>query len=124
MGFDFASDGRSEGDRAGINDKGLVTYDRLHKKDAFYWYKANWSLEPMAHITSKRLKNRTTAEVELKVYSNLKSLAASVNGKEISMQTSANRIFKWNISLSAGENVILVKNEDNKIFDSVVWEFQ
>ena len=33
--FDFGSDGRDEGDRPGINDKGLVTYDRKVRKDAF-----------------------------------------------------------------------------------------
>lgn len=30
--FDFASDGRDEGDQPGINDKGLVTYDRGSKR--------------------------------------------------------------------------------------------
>ena len=35
--FDFASDGRNEGDTPGRNDKGLVTYDRRTKKDAFFW---------------------------------------------------------------------------------------
>jgi hypothetical protein len=43
--FDFAVDGRNEGETAGRNDKGLVSYDRRTKKDAFYWYKANWSSE-------------------------------------------------------------------------------
>ena len=52
--FDFASDGRSEGDKGGINDKGMVTYDRLIKKDAFYFYKANWTNTPFAYITSRR----------------------------------------------------------------------
>jgi beta-galactosidase len=33
--FDFASDGRNEGDTPGRNDKGLVTYNRLTRKDAF-----------------------------------------------------------------------------------------
>jgi len=34
--FDFAIDSRNEGDQPGRNDKGLVTYDRKTKKDAFY----------------------------------------------------------------------------------------
>ncbi len=41
--FDFASDLRNEGGTPGINDKGMVTYDRTIKKDAFYYYKAQWS---------------------------------------------------------------------------------
>jgi beta-galactosidase len=52
--FDFASDGRNEGDHAGRNDKGLVTYDRKTKKDAFFFYKANWSREPVVHVTSSK----------------------------------------------------------------------
>jgi len=32
---DFGSAGRTEGDRDGINDKGLLTYDRKIRKDAF-----------------------------------------------------------------------------------------
>ena len=45
--FDFGAAHRTEGDRPGINDKGLVTHDRKVKKDAFYFYKANWNPEPM-----------------------------------------------------------------------------
>ena len=52
VGFDLASDGRDEGDRPGVNDKGLVTYDRSVRKDAWYWYQANWSERPIATITS------------------------------------------------------------------------
>src|SRR3546814_12743422 len=37
VAFDLASDGRSEGDRNGINDKGIVTYDRAVRKDAYYY---------------------------------------------------------------------------------------
>lgn len=38
--FDFAADGRDEGGKHGVNQKGLVTMDRKVKKDAFYLYKA------------------------------------------------------------------------------------
>ena len=36
---------RNEGGQERLNDKGLVTYDRQIKKDAFYFYKANWNKE-------------------------------------------------------------------------------
>ena len=39
--FDFGAAHRTEGDRPGINDKGLVTHDRKIKKDAYYFYRAN-----------------------------------------------------------------------------------
>ena len=45
--------------RPGINDKGLVTYDRKTKKDAFFWYKANWATTPFVYITSRRWTPRT-----------------------------------------------------------------
>lgn len=34
--FDFGAAHRTEGDRLGVNDKGLVTRDRKIRKDAFY----------------------------------------------------------------------------------------
>ena len=52
--FDFAVDSRNEGDTPGRNDKGLVTYDRKTRKDAFFWYKANWTTAPFVYITSRR----------------------------------------------------------------------
>lgn len=36
--FDFAADGRDEGGAHGLNQKGLVSFDRKTKKDAFYLY--------------------------------------------------------------------------------------
>ncbi len=68
--FDFASANRKEGAKAGINDKGLVTYDRKTKKDAFFFYKANWNEEPMIYLTSKRYENRPAGKVEIKAYTN------------------------------------------------------
>ena len=36
--FDFGSSSRFEGESPGINDKGLVTYDRKTPKDAYFFY--------------------------------------------------------------------------------------
>jgi beta-galactosidase len=47
-----------------------VSYDRKTKKDAFYFYKANWSDEPTLYITSRRFTERTNAVTDVKVYSN------------------------------------------------------
>lgn len=68
--FDFGADQRTEGEHEGRNDKGLVSYDRKTRKDAFYFYKANWSKEPMVHITSKRFSERKPGLMPVKVYSN------------------------------------------------------
>ena len=40
----------AEGDAVDLNDKGLVTYDRQVRKDAFYWYKANWTTNPRVRL--------------------------------------------------------------------------
>ncbi len=68
--FDFAADGRDEGGKNGLNQKGLVTIDRKVRKDAFYLYKAYWSNEPFVHICGRRYVNRAEELTEIKVYSN------------------------------------------------------
>src|SRR3546814_2704251 len=83
VAFDLASDGRSEGDRNGINDKGLVTYDRAVRKDAYYWYQANWSDRPMLHLTERRHDYRTQARVTVRVYSNQPAVRLTVNGRAL-----------------------------------------
>lgn len=77
--FDFASDGRQEGDTRGQNDKGLVTRKRV-RKDAFYFYKSVWNPEPMVHITEKRFSPRPAFVPEVKVYSNAERVELWVNG--------------------------------------------
>jgi len=103
--FDFASDGRSEGDQFGRNDKGLVTYDRKIRKDAFYWYKANWSDEPFVWITSRRFFERHKPLTEVRVYSTAPDVGLTVNGASLGMRHSAEHLFVWpDIRLAPGEN--------------------
>ena len=61
---DFGAAHRTEGDRPGINDKGLVTHDRKIKKDAYYFYRANWNPEPMIYIAGRRNVNRVKPLVD------------------------------------------------------------
>ncbi len=79
--FDFAADGRDEGGKHGVNQKGLVTMDRKTKKDAFYLYKAHWSKEPFVHLCGRRYLDRAEDETEIKVYSNLPEITLTVDGK-------------------------------------------
>ncbi len=108
--FDFASDFRDEGDTPGRNDKGLVTYDRKTRKDAFYFYKASWSDEPVLYIAQRRMTERSEATTEVKVYSNAPSAELFVNGKSAGVQSTAeNHIFRWpGVTLSPGANSIRV----------------
>ncbi|MDB6126683.1 MAG: hypothetical protein JWM35_579 [Verrucomicrobia bacterium] len=79
--FDFAADNRNEGDTPGRNDKGLVTYDRKTRKDAYFFYQANWTTKPMVYLAGRRLDRRRINPVaEVKIYSNCAEVELFVNG--------------------------------------------
>lgn len=124
---DFSSSVKNEGDRFGINDKGLVTYDRKVRKDAFYFYKANWNPEPMLHITSKRDSLKSSVS-DIKVYTNLKEAVLYVNSNKISKKSRDElcRIHWSDIPLEKGENYIVVEGKTNgkKYVDSCKWYVQ
>lgn len=108
--FDFGANIRDEGGVKGRNNKGLVTYDRKIKKDAFYMYKANWSDEKFVHITSKRFVDRVDETIGVKVYSNCSSVTLYVNGVQHSTVASEDCVFQFdNISLRDGLNEITVR---------------
>ena len=106
--FDFGSAGRFEGENPGINDKGLVTYDRKTPKDAYFFYRANWSPKPTVYITSRRFAERTEKTVPVKVYSNASSVKLSVNGKAVgSAKPDELRRAVWpEVALKPGVNTI------------------
>jgi beta-galactosidase len=125
--FDFASDGRSEGDRMGINDKGLVTYDRKIRKDAFYWYKANWNPQPMVHITSKRFNPRPAGATDIRVYSNCDSVSLRVGAVNYGMKTSADRLSVWpEVLLQSGTNKVRVEGwrGGRKLVEECRWQVE
>ena len=106
-GFDFGADGRSEGDRDGINDKGMVLRDRTIKKDSFYWYKANWSSEPVVYISSRRFTPRTLNPTYVKVYSNCDEVELFINDLSKGVLTSSDHIYQWDsVTLIGGANEI------------------
>lgn len=102
--FDFAADGRDEGGKHGENQKGLVTFDRKVKKDAFYLYKAAWSSEPFVHLCGKRYSSREHAETTIKVYSNQPQVTLIVDEEEC-RTCSGSKVFQFKIAIS-GEHVI------------------
>ena len=123
--FDFGSSIRTEGDRPGINDKGLVTIDRKTRKDAFYFYKANWNDEPMIHIAEKRNANRTLQNTTVQVFSNVIELELFVNGVSMGKQKPNEvAVAEWgSIALTPGKNNIKVVSTDRKkpLSDECVW---
>jgi len=126
---DFASDGRNEGDHPGRNDKGLVTYDRAAKKDAFYFYKANWSGDPVLHIASSRFSRRTDPVAEVKVYSNASEVSLEVNGvaQGVRRDPAGDRVFRWpGVRLSPGANRVSASAHFGAAAatDSCVWTLE
>jgi beta-galactosidase len=126
--FDFAVSARHEGGVEGLNDKGLVTRDRKIKKDAFYFYKANWSDEPVLYIASRRFTARTNAITDVKVYSNAKEPQLFINGvSQGGRDGGENAVFIWkNLTLSPGENKISARAQagGQALADECVWNLQ
>jgi beta-galactosidase len=122
--FDFASDLREEGDSIDLNNKGLVTADRKIKKDAFYYYQAQWSPEPMLHLTGKRFIERAYPVTEVKAYSNADRATLQVNGQVIGESACADRICRWpGVRLTAGDNrvVVTASKSGRALRDEATW---
>lgn len=107
--FDFTCPLWERGGTKGRNHKGIMTYDRKIKKDAFYWYKANWSDEPVLFITGRRFNQRKTEKSNFTVYCNFGEPSLEVNEKVIKERkyggTSVHFIWE-NVELKKGENII------------------
>ena len=123
--FDFAVSTRHEGGIPGRNDKGLVTYDRKTKKDAFYFYKANWSEELVLYIADRRFSERTNAVTDIKIYSNAGSVELVVNGRSLGYHRNVmNDVFIWKkVTLRPGENQVTARAERGaqKFNDDCTW---
>lgn len=103
--FDFAADGRDEGGAHGLNQKGLVTFDRKIKKDAFYLYKATWNKEePFVHICGRRYVDRTEQETEVRVYSNQHQVTLMVDGQKVD-ELEGETVFVFKLPISGRHTV-------------------
>ena len=103
--FDFAADGRDEGGAHGLNQKGLVTFDRKIKKDAFYLYKATWNKEePFVHICGRRYADRTEQETEVRVYSNQHQVTLMVDGQKVD-ELEGETVFVFKLPISGRHTV-------------------
>lgn len=126
--FDFATPGSSQGGVQSRNMKGLVTFDRKVKKDPFYWYKANWSKEPVVYITQRRVTHRGNEITPVTVYSNRGTPQLKVNGVTIDTPiegtTAVHYIFE-DVKLQKGENMVevVVKDKSESYSDRVIWNY-
>ncbi|BEG98979.1 beta-glucuronidase LacZ4 [Bacteroides sedimenti] len=124
--FDFGAAHRTEGDKPGRNDKGLVTFDRKVRKDAFYFYKANWNKEAKTlYLCNKRNTNRHRSLTDVMVFTNVSGVELFVNGKSMGKKSPDNyATICWkDIKLNPGENLIEVRSTDSKVklTDSCSW---
>jgi len=97
--FDFAADARDQGGEAGMNHKGLVTFDRKIKKDSFYLYKAYWTKTPFVHICSKRYVDRNETTTNVKVYSTCNKVTLYANGSKVA-ELIGDKVFNFQIPLN------------------------
>ena len=111
--FDFAADARDEGGVKGMNNKGLVTYDRKIKKDAFYIYKAYWSNEPMIHVAGGRFVDRAPEERNITVYTNCDKVSLMVDGVIVAEKEPKDHVIVFeNVALKDGQNKIAAISGD------------
>lgn len=108
--FDFGADGRNEGGKPGQNQKGLITFDRKIKKDAFYIYKAYLSKEPFVHLCGKRYQERTETVTEIKVYSNLPEVTLYVDGNKFETLC-GDKVFCFRVPIQGTHSVTAVSGE-------------
>ena len=124
--FDFANAARHDGYTPARNDKGLVTYDRQTRKDAFYYYKANWSKDPVLYITSRRYTERKDAKTEVKAYTNAPGpVTLTINNRPIgTAKPDAYHIVRWqNVTLAPGSNEVTItaQRDAHDLRDTCTW---
>lgn len=123
--FDFSSAVRQEGDATDINDKGLVSFDRKVRKDAFFYFKAQWSEQPVVHVTGRRYVQRAYPVTDVRVYSNVKGeLTLRVNGREHGRRRCEAGICVFpHVALAAGPNTVEAGAafDGRQLTDAVEW---
>ena len=111
--FDFGSAIRNEGGVKGRNNKGLVTFDRKTKKDAFYLYKAFWSDDKFVHLMGERYPLRKVGMQKFTVYSNCEKVTLKVGAKQKTVTAQGVFVFE-DMEIKAGDNKIVITAGDIK----------
>lgn len=123
--FDFATTVRREGDAIDINTKGLVTYDRKIRKDAYYFYKANWTATPTVHVAGRRYVDRAYPVADVRVYSNAPRTDLLVNDRVVGTLTACPQmVCAWsNVALAAGANRVVARGvfPTGAVDDAIEW---
>ena len=109
--FDFGADARAEGGENGQNHKGLVTFDRKYKKDAFYAYKAWLTTDPFVHLCSKRYVDRVEDVVKITVYSNLPEVELFANGVSVGTVKAEDHFFRFEVKNEGETKLVAVAGD-------------
>ena len=109
--FDFGADARAEGGENGQNHKGLMTFDRKYKKDAFYAYKAWLSDEPFVHLCGKRYVDRVEDVTKVTVYSNQTSVELFANGVSLGVKEAPDHFFYFDVPNAGTTRLTAVAGE-------------
>lgn len=126
--FDFAVPTSKRGSMAARNMKGLMTFDRKTKKDSYFWYKANWSKDPVLYLTQRRNALREKKETSVTVYSNIGIPKVYLNGRELTGvrkgYTDVHYIFD-KVLLDDGKNLLkaVVSHQGKEYADEIEWNY-
>ena len=106
--FDFGSERRGE-NMPNVNNKGMFTFYRK-PKDVHYFYKANFSTQPVLHIAATDWKYRGGTDStphKIDVYSNLADVELFLNGTSLGKKKpNGSRKATWDVAFRDGENLL------------------
>lgn len=126
--FDFCAPLWVRGGVPARNMKGLVTFDRQIKKDAYFWYKANWSSDPVLYLTQRRNTDREKKNTSVTVYSNIGLPQVYLNGKELPAPRRGYTAVHYvidSVALAPGQNILraVVRHAGETYEDTVEWKY-
>lgn len=120
--FDFGSSLRREGEVNNLNDKGLVSHDRKTKKDAYFFYRANWNTtSPTTHLCSKGYTDRKEQLTDIVGFVSDKTATLYINGKKVGTQKAdeVHTVIWKDVRLNAGSNTVELRSAHGS--DKATW---
>ena len=113
--FDFGAEQRGE-TIPHLNQKGMYTYDRV-PKDIHFFYKANFSKQPVLHVAlndRKHAAGAPKAPQKIDVYLNLDEAELFCNGISLGKKRSdGSTKLSWDVVLRDGNNVLVARGNRN-----------
>lgn len=118
--FDFGAELRGE-NMPHVNNKGMFTFDRK-PKDVHYFYKANYSAEPVLHIAATDWKYRAgtnSTPHKIDVYSNLQEVELFNNGVSLGKKKPDElRKANWNVTFRDGVNSLQAQGAKDNVLQT------